>query len=148
MPDRDFDSRSEEHTVDITPANTELVAPELGHILVVDDDPSLRMMIFAFLQDEGFSVQTAANGAEALKHIERQRPTLILLDMYMPVMDGWEFVRALRARGMDLPIVIVTAAHQARQQAQEIGAVAYVAKPVSLPLLLARLDAASRQQSA
>src|SRR5688572_22258493 len=109
-------------------------------ILVVDDDPIVRGTIRAFLQTEGYSVQTAGDGAEALEEIGRECPNVVLLDMRMPVMDGWEFVNELRARDIDLPIVVMTAARDARRWAHEIGAPAYVPKPVSFPSLIARID--------
>ncbi len=74
---------------------------------------------------------------------ERERPHFVLLDMQMPVMDGRAFLRELRARGINLPIVVMTGAPEARQTAREVGASAYAAKPVTVPLLLARLDALS-----
>ena len=69
-------------------------------ILVVDDDPSIVSTVSEILDFEGYPVQTAANGAEALRAIERMQPSLVLLDMRMPVMDGWGFANALRERGV------------------------------------------------
>jgi DNA-binding response OmpR family regulator len=110
------------------------------HVLVVDDDPMIRRTIGMFLNTEGYAVETAANGADALAHIARERPSVVLLDMRMPVMDGWTFVRELQLRGITLPIVVMTAAEDARRCAEEVGAAAYVAKPVSFPALIARID--------
>ncbi len=112
----------------------------LTHVLVVDDDAALRWMVASFLEQEGFTVQTAGSGTSALEHIERERPSLILLDMHLPEMDGWEFARLLRERQIDVPIVVMTAAAEARMWASQIGAAAYVTKPLSLPLLLSRID--------
>ena len=112
----------------------------LTHVLVVDDDPALRWMVASFLEQEGFTVQTAGNGLSALEHIERERPSLVLLDMHLPEMDGWEFCRLLHERKIDVPIVVMTAAAEARMWAAQIGAAAYVTKPLSLPLLLSRID--------
>ncbi len=75
---------------------------------------------------------TAANGADGLRCTEQFWPGLILLDMRMPVMDGWAFAQALRARGAAPPIVVMTAAQDARRWAQEIGATGYLAKPFEL----------------
>ncbi len=88
---------------------------------------------------EGYGVATAANGPEALAAIERAeaRPALVLLDMRMNVLDGWGFARALRDRGLDLPIVGMTATQSARRWAEEIGAQGHVAKPFDLGELLA-----------
>jgi CheY-like chemotaxis protein len=109
-------------------------------ILVVDDDASIRTTIAAFLEQEGFRVQTAANGAEALDRIQRDPPTLILTDMLMPIMDGWTLAQELRARQIDVPLIVMTPARNAREWAQEVGATAYISKPVSLPALISRID--------
>ena len=105
-------------------------------ILVIDDDPSILTTISEVLDLEGYPVQTATNGAEALRAVERARPSLILLDMRMPVLDGWGFARALQERGVKLPILVMTAAQNARRWAEEIGADGHIAKPFDLPDLL------------
>ena len=125
----------------MTPEKPRVVPHPRPRILIVDDEARVRDMLADFLRNEGFAVQTAGNGDAALAAIERQRPTLLLLDMRMPVMDGRTLVDVLRSRGMDLPVVVMTGAADARQHAEELGAVAYVAKPIALPLLLARINA-------
>jgi two-component system, chemotaxis family, chemotaxis protein CheY len=105
-------------------------------ILVIDDDAAILDTVAEILIFEGYSVVTAANGADGLRYIEQSRPGLILLDMRMPVMDGWAFAHALRARGTAPPIVVMTAAQDARRWAQEIGATGYLAKPFELHDLL------------
>jgi len=109
-------------------------------VLVVDDDPSIRRMVSEVLDLEGYSVATAANGVEALRSIEEQRPSLVLLDMRMPLMDGWGFARELKTRGVKLPILVMTAAGSARAWAAEINADAYVAKPFDLADLVAAVE--------
>lgn len=101
-------------------------------ILVIDDDPSILSTVTDILEFEGFPVATASNGAEGLRCVEQARPALVLLDMRMPVVDGWEFARMLRERGIALPIIVMTAAQDARRWAQEIGATGYLAKPFDL----------------
>jgi CheY-like chemotaxis protein len=101
-------------------------------ILVIDDDPSILSTVMDILEFEGFPVATASNGAEGLRCVEQARPALVLLDMRMPVVDGWEFARMLRERGIALPIIVMTAAQDARRWAQEIGATGYLAKPFDL----------------
>jgi two-component system chemotaxis response regulator CheY len=107
-----------------------------GPILVVDDDASILETVTAILEMEGYAVATAANGVEALRRVEEARPVLVLLDMRMPVLDGWGFVRVLNERGVQLPIVVMTAAQDARRWATEIGAAGFLAKPFELPDLL------------
>src|SRR5919108_678512 len=114
---------------------------EPGHgnapVLVVDDDPSIRDTVTEILEFEGYPVATASNGQDALGRVAHERPSLVLLDMRMPVMDGWGFARALRERGVRLPIVVMTAAQDARRWADEIGAAGYLPKPFDLEHLLA-----------
>ncbi|HYO49341.1 MAG TPA: response regulator [Chloroflexia bacterium] len=108
-----------------------------GTILVVDDDPAILSTVADILEFEGYRVEVAANGAEGLRVLERVQPKLVLLDMRMPVLDGWDFARTLRERGIFLPILVMTAAQDARRWAQEIGAAGYVSKPFDLLDLLA-----------
>ena len=108
-----------------------------GTILVVDDDPAILSTVADILEFEGYKVEVAANGAEGLRVLERVHPKLVLLDMRMPVLDGWDFARALRERGIILPILVMTAAQDAHRWAQEIGAAGYVSKPFELLDLLA-----------
>lgn len=105
-------------------------------ILVIDDDPAILSMVSDILDFEGYDVEKAMNGAEGLAVLERTRPSLVLLDMRMPILDGWDFARILRERGMRLPIVIMTAAQDARKWAQEIGAQGTLAKPFDLEELV------------
>lgn len=110
-------------------------------ILVIDDDPDILSTVVQILEFEGYTVETATNGVEGLKVIDRVRPRLVLLDMRMPVMDGWGFARVLKDRGNHLPILVMTAARDAHRWAQEIGAKGYVSKPFDLPELLAAVEA-------
>ena len=111
-----------------------------GPILVVDDDESILRVVAEILDFEGYPVKTAADGAAALRAVEQARPSLVLLDMRMPVVDGWGFAQRLRERGVQLPIVVMTAAQDARRWAEEIGAAGYLAKPFELPELLAVIE--------
>jgi two-component system response regulator MprA len=105
-------------------------------ILVVDDEPSLLETVVEILQDEGYDVLVASNGAEALDVLAQHEPALILLDMRMPRMDGWEFAAALGAAGRAIPILVMTAAQDAYRWAHEIGAVGAVPKPFTVDELL------------
>lgn len=112
----------------------------LHPILVVDDDPAIRTTIADILGLEGYQVETAGNGLEALEFVSRMRPSVVVLDMRMPVMDGWAFARELKTRGIKLPIVVITAAQNARSWAEEIEADAYLAKPFELIDLLETVE--------
>jgi CheY-like chemotaxis protein len=109
-------------------------------ILVVDDDPAIRTTIADILGLEGYEVETAANGLEALKSVTDHLPAVVVLDMRMPIMDGWTFARELQTRGIKLPIIVITAAQNARTWAQEIGADAFLAKPFELTDLLEAVE--------
>jgi CheY-like chemotaxis protein len=109
-------------------------------ILVVDDDPAVLSTVADILEFEGYQVERATNGAEGLAVVARVQPALVLLDMRMPVLDGWGFARALHDRGIVLPIVVMTAAQDARRWAAEIHAAGYVAKPFDITTLLAAVE--------
>ena len=109
-------------------------------VLVVDDDPSILTTVAEILDLEGFPVATATNGAEALEAVERQTPTIVLLDMRMPVLDGWGFVRALQESGRMLPVLVMTAAQDTRHWAEEVGAAGSLAKPFDLNDLLSAVE--------
>jgi urea transport system substrate-binding protein len=110
--------------------------PERGPILVIDDEPEILTTVAIILEFEGYEVEQAANGAEGLDCIERNRPSLVLLDMRMPVLNGWDFARILKEKGVEVPVVVMTAAQDARRWAQEVGASGYIAKPFDVEDLL------------
>jgi len=106
-------------------------------VLVVEDDPDLRALVELVLDGAGYRVISAADGRDALEKVGREMPGVILLDMKMPRMNGWEFVREFRARhGPLVPIVIVTADYDAGQRAAEGGAAGYLGKPFNIDELL------------
>ena len=114
-----------------------------GHqstVLVVDDDTSILDTVSSILSGEGYDVVSAATGQEALAAVARKQPLLILLDMRMPVMDGWAVARALREQGISVPIVVMTAAESAKRWADEVGAEGYLAKPFGLDELLSTVE--------
>lgn len=100
-----------------------------GGILIVDDDPDMRECLQIMLTSMGFAVTNAANGQEALDDMEGHDPELILLDMKMPVMDGWKFCRILEGRDSRPPIVVVTAAPDPAGRAAEVRAEGWLGKP-------------------
>ena len=109
-------------------------------ILIVDDDPAILATVSEALDMEGFSVTTATNGQEALVEIDRNPPSMVLLDMRMPVLDGWGFMSAIRERGITLTVVVMTAAADARRWAREIGAQGVLAKPFELDELVGAIE--------
>jgi len=109
-------------------------------ILIVDDDPAIRSTVSEILDMEGYPVESAANGQEALAKVRATRPWLIILDMRMPIMDGWAFARTLHEEGIKIPILVMTAAQNARRWAEEIGANAYIPKPFDLDELLSAVN--------
>lgn len=109
-------------------------------ILVVDDDPSILETVRVILESEGHPVVTATNGREALDCLERHRPGLMLLDMRMPVLDGWAVATALRDSPLRVPIIVMTAAENARRWADEVQAEGFLAKPFDLSDLLEAVE--------
>jgi DNA-binding response OmpR family regulator len=105
-------------------------------ILVVDDDRSILALVCELLSDAGYRVQGTADPVEGLRLVQTFDPGLIVLDMRMPVLDGWQFRDELVARAIDTPIIVMTAAQDARRVAQEIQAAGYVAKPFDIDELL------------
>ena len=106
-----------------------------GKVLVVEDDDDIRECLADVLSEEGYTVETAENGREALQLLRRFRPCVILLDLMMPVMDGWELLGELRSDGdwATLPVVVVSAANETK--APE-GVRQYLRKPVPINILL------------
>ena len=106
-------------------------------ILVVDDERDLLELISLVLRQEGYQVKKASDGRVALEAVERSMPDLILLDMKMPVVDGWRFASEFHARhGFRVPIIVLTASEDARASAAEVGASGWLGKPFDLDLLI------------
>ena len=109
-------------------------------VLLVDDERSIRTICRVNLEGDGLAVTEAQDGAEALQEVKRQRPSLVLLDVMMPGVDGWSVAEQLAAHDelREIPVVFLSAraAHEDRLRAQELGAVGYVVKPFD-PLELA-----------
>jgi CheY-like chemotaxis protein len=112
-------------------------AVQAERILVVDDDESIRQIVRLCLSDEGYDVFEAANGEVALQVLTELQPSLILLDLRMPVMDGWEFARRYRATpGPHAPLVAFVAALNAEQECADLETDGILAKPFDLDDLL------------
>jgi CheY-like chemotaxis protein len=110
----------------------------LGTVLLVEDDGDVRQAISEILRESHYAVLEYANGQEALASTGAGEPCVILLDMMMPVMDGWQF-RALQRNDPHLgkvPVVVLTAHADAGHVAEQLGAAAFLKKPVQLEALL------------
>ena len=115
-------------------------------ILVVDDNPSVRTLVREYLTEQGFRVVTADNGQNALYTARSEKPDLILLDVMMPEMDGYQFISAYR-KEQDAPIILLTAKLEETDKVLglELGADDYVTKPFGMRELLARIRAVLRR---
>lgn len=110
-------------------------------VLVVDDDPDILQTLALCLSTEGYRVLTAANGQEALQVLEQEQPACILLDLMMPVMDGWQFVAEIDKRGMrGSPLLILSADRAVQGHAAKLRADAFLAKPFDLDELLVKVS--------
>ena len=115
-------------------------------ILVVDDQASVRTLVREYLSEQGFRVVTAENGRTALYAARQEKPDLVLLDIMMPEMDGYEFIRAHRKES-ETPVILLTAKLEESDKVLglELGADDYITKPFSMKELLARIHAVLRR---
>jgi DNA-binding response OmpR family regulator len=109
----------------------------LGSILMAEDDESIVNLIVEVLTEEGYAVQSAVTGTEALTALLDDRPDLALIDLHLPDRSGLEIVEAARAQASDVPLVIMTASRLAEDDVTAIGARAVLLKPFDLDDLLA-----------
>jgi two-component system chemotaxis response regulator CheY len=116
------------------------ITAQSAGILVVDDEPAVRILVGKILTSRGYLVSPATNGADALAVFKRTRPSLVMLDMRMPIMDGWGFVRALQEQDIWLPVLVMTSAEDGQNWANEIGAAGYLSKPFDYLDLVAKVQ--------
>jgi two-component system OmpR family response regulator len=118
-----------------------------ARLLVVDDEPNIRELLSASLRFAGFEVLTAADGREAVQIAERSRPDLVVLDVMLPDMDGFDVIRRLRAAARPLPVLFLTARDATNDKITglTLGGDDYVTKPFSLEEVLARIRAVLRR---
>ena len=116
-------------------------------ILVVDDDKNTRRLIETVLQQNGFTAVTAENGLDALDVLEHEQIDLIVLDIMMPQMDGFEFTQTLRANGDETPILMVSAKHQPEDKRKGfvVGTDDYIVKPIDAEEMILRIRALLRR---
>jgi two-component system, chemotaxis family, chemotaxis protein CheY len=115
---------------------------EVQHILIVDDDPDIRNVVADILAMSHYTVRMANNGLEALNEVRKQRPAMVLLDLMMPIMDGWEFLRRLKREPpqVQVPVAVMSAARDAGAVSDELGAQAFLPKPFELDDVLTVVD--------
>jgi DNA-binding response OmpR family regulator len=114
----------------------------MSRVLVVDDDPHIRELVRVFLHREGLDVHEASDGVEALAKLESVKADIVILDVMMPNMDGWELCRRLRQSG-DCPLLMITAKGETSQKIKgfQLGADDYLVKPFEPVELVARVKA-------
>jgi two-component system chemotaxis response regulator CheY len=121
------------------------VSRRMPQILVVEDDDAIRGLVSEVLRDDGYDVREASNGVEALDRLREERPDLIVLDLMMPVMDGWAFVEECRRKPYcdGVPIVVTSASHDLPRTAERLstfGVRTCLAKPFDVDGLLALVE--------
>jgi DNA-binding response OmpR family regulator len=121
----------------------------MGHILVVDDEPAIVTVVRERLEREGFAVRAVASGEEALAHMDADPADLVVLDVMLPGMDGFEVLRRLRGAGHTVPIIVLTARDEEVDKivGLELGADDYLVKPFNPRELSARIRAVLRRQA-
>jgi DNA-binding NtrC family response regulator len=105
----------------------------VAQLLLIEDDPTILRVVGEILSDAGHAVTPTSGGVAALQSIDAGfRPDLVVLDMRMPDIDGWELRRQLDDRGLDLPLFVMTAARDAAASATDVRAVGHIAKPFDI----------------
>jgi DNA-binding response OmpR family regulator len=121
----------------------------MGHILVVDDEPAIVTVVRERLEREGFAVRAVASGEEALAHMDADPADLVVLDVMLPGIDGFEVLRRLRSAGHTVPVIVLTARDEDVDKivGLELGADDYLVKPFNPRELSARIRAVLRRQA-
>lgn len=117
-------------------------------ILIVEDEANIRELLCLYLEREGYTVIEAENGVEGIKQWKSEKPDMLLLDVMMPVMDGWTVCKEIRAES-DVPIIMLTAKGETadRVSGLEMGADDYIVKPLEMPEVIARVRAVFRRMA-
>lgn len=118
-------------------------------ILVVEDDKDIQEIVAEILKAEGYEVVTAGNGLEGYTHFKEDEPDLIILDVMMPKMDGYQMAKLVRQKDQAIPIIMLTALEEEYDEIKgfEIGVDDYIAKPFSFNILIKRVKAVLRRNS-
>ncbi|MEV0166372.1 response regulator transcription factor [Nonomuraea fuscirosea] len=120
-----------------------------SRLLIVEDDPNILELLAASLRFAGFDVSTAKSGLDAVASVQRHRPDLVVLDVMLPDLDGFEIVRRMRGGGVHTPVVFLTARDETEDKIRglTLGGDDYVTKPFSLEEVVARIHAVLRRTS-
>ena len=115
-------------------------------LLIMEDDSNIRELLRLYLEQEGYTIETATDGAEGMRAFKRIHPDLVLLDVMMPQMDGWQVIKEIRASSKT-PVIMLTAKSETFDKVSglELGADDYITKPFSMRELLARVKANIRR---
>ena len=119
-------------------------------VLVVDDDVDIRSVVSELLIDEGYQVKTAVNGRDALATLDCWRPDVILLDLMMPIMDGWTFLtnRQSNCKLSRIPVIVMSASHTLGRGDERLTADDVVAKPFEIDTVLTKVAARAQRDDA
>jgi DNA-binding response OmpR family regulator len=120
------------------------------HVLVVDDDPAFRGLLREVLMEEGFAVETAATGEEALDQVANDPPRVLVLDVELPRLDGWAVLRHIRAERDErrqVPVVLMSVGPYRRHAAAHAQAADYLAKPFDLDALVHSVERFTARQA-
>lgn len=114
-------------------------------LLIIEDDSNIRELLRLYLEQEGYAIESAADGAEGLRVFKRIHPDLVLLDVMMPNMDGWQVIKEIRAASKT-PVIMLTAKSETFDKVSglELGADDYIAKPFEMREVIARIHAVMR----
>ena len=121
----------------------------MAKVLLVDDEPDILLMLRMSFEDEGHEIVMAADGRMGLERLQEHRPDVVVLDMMMPVVDGWGVLEAKQVEGDTTPVIVVSAKSDPKdcRRALELGAVEYVVKPFDLDRLLALVTAVAGEDA-
>lgn len=121
-----------------------------GGILVVDDDMDIRSVVSELLSDEGYQVRTAVNGRDALATLSSWQPDVILLDLMMPIMDGWTFLTTQQSNReiRCIPVIVMSASHSLSRDGERLAVADIVAKPFEIDTVLSKVAALANRSDA
>lgn len=111
-------------------------------VLVVEDDVRIQKMLLAILQSEQYDVETVSDGRAAMSSIYEERPDLVILDLMLPGLDGWQVMAQLRSDASlsGLPVLVLSAVHDLARESQRIGASDFLRKPFGVDVLLNKVE--------